>query len=132
MYPYNRNDLKKRIQTPNLRVYIELLRKYEAPNIDYGGQVNIKYQKIWTGSCEWNVRREIELIDQASGVPVKYINNIRIRIPYLDKALFAGDYFIRTKPENMKYKILNITDEFGDSKWLTLELEQWEKDNKNY
>lgn len=122
---YNRNKSKNRLQIPSLSQYIEIVAKYESPNVNFGGEVKIKYsQPLWCGMCEWTVRKDINLIDGNSGVPVKYIDNIRVRIPYLD--LFkTKDYFVITKPDNIYYKIMKITDEENTKKWLTLELQQW-------
>lgn len=126
---YNRNIKRQKLQVGKMNQYIEIYRRLESPNLEYGGQVKIKYKKIHSCLCEWNIKKEILFMDESDAIPTKYINNIKIRIPYTN-IINTYDCFVKKIPDDIMYRIINITDEENNKKYLAIELQQWNKDEK--
>jgi len=120
MYRYNYNDPRHRPLTGKFTEYVKLYKKVEIPNAtDDGLQLN-EGQLVWTGNAEKTLIKATEIVDGELGIPVKYIQNVRFRIPYLyDKNPSSNDYYLEDS-QLVKYKINIVIDETGEQKYLTL------------
>lgn len=120
MYRYNYIDPRHRVLTGKMTEYVKLYKTVETFNLGLGGVQQMQDVVVWTGNAEKTLPKIQEIIDGNTGIPVKYIQNTRFRIPYLyDLNPSTNDYGLEDS-QGIKYKINSIIDETGDKKILTL------------
>lgn len=120
MYRYNWNDPRHRVLTGKMNEYVKLYKKVEIPNMTDDGLQQNEGVLVWSGNAEKTLFKTTEVVDGNTGIPEKYIQNVRFRIPYLyDKNPSTNDYYLEDS-QLIKYKINIVIDETGERKILTL------------
>ena len=115
--------------------FITIFKKSDISIPYYGAgsklaQQTFKYEKVLRTSCNFKYLKKIEMVSTEINTvePIKYIQNVKVTIPYIRK-MFDGDYFVEDDFGRF-YKITNIYDEKNTKEVLELYLTQWTKDDK--